>query len=151
MADPIKTLSDIINKNDRYDYNKIIYYTMTEDQSLIILDTDLFAQYMRFIAQYINKYKVSDYQRRYYRCKPKLLSQDIYGTPELYWLLIMINDQECPSKFHLKSTINLIAPDQLAEVYDTIITRSSDKLQENWNTYLPQVTTDVDDFDSFSN
>lgn len=143
----IKTLDDIINKNDRYDINKITMYTATDGGELIIKDTDLFATYMRFIWPYARKYRVSDYQRRYYRCRPHLLSYDVYGTPELVWLIIMLNDQECPSKFRMKATVNLIPVEQLSVLWDTILTRSNDELQANWNKYLPQVIME-DDSDS---
>lgn len=141
----IKTLDDIINKNDRYDLNKITFYTETEGGELIIKDTDLFSKYLRFIWPYVRKYKISDYQRRYYRCRPHLLSFDVYGTPELAWMVIMLNDQECPSKFRPKSTVNLIPVTQLAAIYDTITTRSDEELQSNWNEYLPKITN-TDDF-----
>lgn len=141
-ASVIKTLDDIINKNDRYDVNKITYYTMIEDAQLIIRDSDLFDTYARFIVNYVRTYTVSDYQRAYYRCKPHLLSYDVYGTPELVWLVIRLNDMECPSKFRLKRTVNLIPADILPQVFDAVVTRSTDKLQENWNTYLPLITFD---------
>ena len=138
-----KTLTDILNRNDRFDYNKIIFYTQT--QNLIVLDTDLVALYMQYIKQFIGTYQISDYQRSYYRCRPHLLSTDVYGTPELDWLILMINDQESPSKFHLKSTVKLISPDNLSRVYDIILTRSSERLNENWNTYLTNIGVSEED------
>lgn len=140
----IKTLDDIINKNDRFDINKVAFFTITENGGLVILDSNLFNIYMRFINSYIRIYNASDRQREYYRGKPDLLSQDIYGTPELAWLIIKINDQECPSKFRIKSTIRLIPGPALETVYDTVVTRSTEKLMRNWNTYLTQVTSDED-------
>lgn len=144
MAQVIKTLSDIINKNDRYDINKITMYTSTDNDSLIIRDTDLFETYMRFIVHYVQTYSVSDYQRTQYRFQPHLLSYDIYGTPELAWLIIALNDQESPSKFRLKTTIKLIPAEYINVVYDTILTRSSDKLEENWAKYLPKIELEDD-------
>lgn len=144
----IKTLNDIIYKNDRYDVNKITYFTETDDGSLIIRDTDLFDTYMRYIWTYVQTVTVSSYQRQYYRCRPHLLSYDIYGTPELAWLIIRLNDQECPSKFHLKATMKLIDPTTLVNLYDTITTRSNDKLNANWNTYLTKVVVEDDSAES---
>ena len=43
-----KTLDDIINRQDRYDLNKITFYTVTDDQSLVIQDTDLYTIYHYF-------------------------------------------------------------------------------------------------------
>lgn len=140
----IKTLDDIIGKNDRYDINKITFFTPVADGSLIIQDFTLFKTYMRFINNYVYTYNVSKDQRNYYRGKPDLLSQDIYDTPELSWLILTLNDKECPSKFRLKSTIRLIPAPSLATVYDTVVTRSTDKLNQNWNTYLTKVVIEDD-------
>lgn len=135
----IKTLDDIIYKNDRYDINKLTFYTAIEDYGLIIRDTDLFEMYMRVVMQYVQTYSVSDYQMEHYRFRPHLLSLDIYGTPELVWLILSLNDQECPSKFTLKKTIRLVPAEIIGNLYDTIMTRSTDRLNENWNQYLTQV------------
>ena len=140
----IKTLDDIINKNDRYDLNKISMYQYAIDDSLIIYSTDVFRLYYRFIRNYVEPYKISQVQRDYYYSKPHLLSQDIYGTPELSWMILMLNDQESPSKFRLKATVRLIDPEVLATLYDTVLTRSADKLKQNWNEYLPMVSIEDD-------
>jgi len=135
-----KTLDDIINENSRYDVNNVLFYTMTDDKDLIIKDTDLFTIYRRFINPYIGTYSVAVSQRQHYKCKPYLLSTDVYGTPNLGWLVLMLNDQECASKFYVKSTVRLIPMAYLEEMYDTIVTRSNDRLQANWNEYIPQIS-----------
>lgn len=139
MAAVIKTLEDIINRQDRFDANKVVMFTVTDDGSLIIPDTNLFQIYRRYINPYIGTYKVSQKLREYYRNKPRLLSADVYGTPELAWLILMLNDRECPSKFTIKSTIRLIPTTYLTALYDTIVTKSTTKLEQNWNTFLPMI------------
>ena len=107
-----KTLQDVIDTENRYDVNGVTIFTKTEDGDLIIRDTDLFTIYMRYIQPFITTYTVTKEQREHYARKPEWLSQDIYGTPELSWLLIMLNDMECASKFYLKSTVRAIPPDR---------------------------------------
>ena len=138
-----KTLDDIINRQDRYDLNKITFYTATDDQSLVIQDTDLYTIYLRFIAPYIGSYKVTPAQRSYYRYKPYLLSADVYGTPELGWMILAMNDRECAPQITLKQYVKLIPTTYLEELYDTVITNSTDKLSRTWTTYLPMVTTNA--------
>ena len=133
----IKTLDDIIGKNDRYDQNKVTLYRLTLDERLIIQDITLFRTYRRFIDNYIHQYRIPKNQRVFYQYRPDLLSQDIYGTPELAWMILILNDQESPSKFRLKSTIKLIPPEELSDVYDMLMTRSTTKLNRNWNEFLP--------------
>lgn len=139
----VKTLDDIINRDDRFDVNKITFFTQTEDKELIIPDKNLFEIYMRYIRMYVGTFKVTEAEQRYYRFRPHLLSLDVYGTPALEWLILMLNDRECPSKFYLKNTVRLIPVEALNNVYDTIVTKSSDKLKANWNRYLRQVGQDI--------
>jgi len=141
----IKTLDDIINREDRYDINKITFFTQTDDKTLIIPDKNLFEIYMRYIRPYVATYKVSDAERQYYRFKPYLLSLDVYGTPSLGWMVMMLNDRECASKFYIKQTVRLIPVEYLNNVYDTIVTKSATRLQTNWNRYIRRVGNDVNE------
>lgn len=140
-----KTLQDVIDTENRYDVNGVTIFTKTEDGDLIIRDTDLFTIYMRYIQPFIATYTVTKEQREHYARKPEWLSQDIYGTPELSWLLIMLNDMECASKFYLKSTVKAIPPDRLNDIYDTVITRSNTRVTRNWNTFIPDIGPNEDD------
>lgn len=144
MPAVMKTLDDIINRDDRFDVNKITFFTQTDDKTLIIPDKNLFEIYMRYIRGYVGIFRVSEAEQRYYRFRPQLLSLDVYGTPALDWLILMLNDRECPSKFYLKNTVKLIPVEALDNVYDTIVTKSSDKLKANWNIYLRQVGLDAE-------
>lgn len=128
----IKTLSELISTQSRYDLTKITYLTKTDDGDIVIPDTNVFTIYMRFIQDYITIYKVNDTQRRKYRCKPGLLSMELYGTPDLAWLILKLNDQESPSKFRLKSNIKLISITDLNAIYTNIVSNASDKLSRNW-------------------
>ena len=128
----IKTLSELISSQSRYELTKITYLTKTKDGDIIIPDTNVFTIYMRFIQDYITIYRVNDVQRRKYRCKPGLLSMELYGTPDLAWLILKLNDQESPSKFRLKSNIKLISITDLNAIYTNIISNASDKLSRNW-------------------
>lgn len=144
MPSIMKTITDLIDRNDRYDFNKITFYTKTDVGDLIIHDDDLFRIYYRFISSYIGTYAIDLQQRMHYRGRPDLLAQDIYGTPELAWMILMINDKESPSKFFLKSTVRLISPENLSTIYDTILTRSTERLNQNWNEYLTQIIVEDD-------
>lgn len=80
-------------------------------------------------------------QRDKYRFRPHLLSTDLYGTPELYWMILMLNDQECSSKFRLKSYVKLVPLSDLNRIYDTIVTKSNERLKRNWNEILTKIDT----------
>lgn len=139
MATTLKTLEDLIDNEDRYDINKVTYFTITNDGTLVIPDTTVFEIYRRYINPYVVTYKVTKKQREYYRGKPYLLSTDVYGTPKLAPLIMLLNDRESPSKFSIKQTIRLIPIELMPSVYESIVTKSTERLERNWATYLSKV------------
>lgn len=133
MATPVyKTLSDIINRDDRYDVNKITFFTHTDDGTMIIPDTNLIDRYRRFLSPYVVQYTLNKKERSFYKYRPFQMAYDVYGTPDLGLLIMILNDRECPSKFTLKSTVKLIPPNQLETVYEAITIRTNNRLESNW-------------------
>lgn len=139
MATIYKTLDSLLNTTDRYDINKITYFTVTDDGTLVIPDTNVIDIYRRYVSPYIQVYKVTEKQRNFYRYRPYLLSADVYGTPKLGWLIMMLNDRECASKFTIKTTIKLIPLSVIGQLYDSLVTKSTSKLEANWAKYLTLV------------
>ena len=144
-ATVIKTLDDIVNRDNRYDINNISFYQLSGDGRLVIQMTTMFDIYYRYIMPYVGEYSVSKEQKKYYRCKPHLLSSDIYGVPDLVWMLLKLNNRECPSRFYLKDTVRLIPANQLERVYDTIVTKAGDRMAANHNKYLRMVGKEVEE------
>lgn len=139
MATIYKTLDSLLSTTDRYDINKITYFTVTDDGTLVIPDTNVIDIYRRYVSPYIQVYKVTEKQRNFYRYRPYLLSADVYGTPKLGWLIMMLNDRECASKFTIKTTIKLIPLSVMGQLYDSLVTKSTSKLEANWAKYLTLV------------
>ena len=131
-----KTLSELLERDDRYDVNKITYFTHTEDGDLIIPDLNLIDKYRKFIAPYVVQYVMNKKERDFYRCRPYQLAYDVYGTPDLGLMIMILNDKECASKFVLKKRISLIPPNRIGELYETITMRSSYRLEDNWTKEL---------------
>lgn len=129
-----KTLDDLINFTDRYDPVKISYFSLAgkDEDALAVISTNLFSLYQRYTYQFVERYTVTPKQRREYRCRPFLLSTAFYGTPNLAWLIMMLNNCECPSKFRIKQYIDMIPLESLDELYDTVVTRHRKKLDANW-------------------
>lgn len=143
MPQVIKTLNDIINREDRYDLNQVLLYTVTEDGLLVIPDKNIFETYMRFVRPYVQVYDVENNARTYYRFRPQLLSLDVYGTPSLDWLLMILNDRECASKFYLKQTVNMVPASVIGKLHETVISRPKRELEKNWDKYLRLVGEDL--------
>ena len=143
MPQVIKTLDDIIYREDRYDINKITFFTVTDDGELIIPDKNVFETYMRFIRPYVQPYEAEPRVREYYRFRPELLSLDVYGTPALSWLLLILNDRECASKFYLKQTVNMVPSSVIGKIHEQIVARPKQELEKNWDKYLRLVGEDI--------
>lgn len=130
----VKTLDDLINFTDQFDPKALSYYSAAGegDDRLIVLSTNLFSMYQKYIRKFVETYSVTEEQRRQFRCRPQLLSTAFYGTPNLYWLVLMLNNRECPSKFKLKKYVHMIPIESLNIIYDTIIAKGRTKLESNW-------------------
>lgn len=140
----IKTLDEIVNREDQYDINKVTMYHMTGDGSRIIMNETLYDTYRGFIDQYVQEFSVTSAQRRYYRGKPFLLSADIYNTPDLAWLIMKLNNRDCPSRFYLRQTVRLVPVNQIQGLVNTLISRGGDRVEKNHNKYLKRVGRDVE-------
>ena len=138
-----RDLDSIINADVRYDLNKILFFAKTDDGTLVIPDISLFDMYFAFAKNYIVTYKSTSAQVQFYRYRPHLLSLDVYGTPYLAWMILKLNDRDCPSKFYLKNTVKLIPADALVDAYDVISTKSGARLSANQNRYLSQVGEEI--------
>ena len=135
MAQLVSTLDDIINREDRYDIEKVGFYSITDDHELVTLDSTLIDLYMKYVREYVGLYRVSKKEREYYRFRPQLLSLD--------WLIMKLNDKECSSKFYIKSTIRLVPKNVIEELYTTIATKSRHPITQNRNDYLRLVGENV--------
>ena len=142
--DVMKTLDDIVNRQDPFDVNNISYYQMSADGTLVIMAQTLYDVYYKYIMPQVGEYKVTPAQQKYYRCKPYLLSADIYGTPDLGWFIMKLNNRDCPSKFYLKPTIRIIPRDRVVTLFNTLTTKAGDKLTKNHNKYLKKLGKDVE-------
>lgn len=98
---------DSFNIYDKIDGLSIISYNVLNDYKKELLDASFFADFTDNI----------DYQ--YYRYRPKLLSYDLYGTTELFFILLFINDIYDVKDFD-KKTIRIIKKDKLSSILSYI-------------------------------
>ena len=105
---------------------------LDSSHGLEILDHNLLRDYIPLLDDVIVTVTLSTEEMVRYRYAPDLLAYDVYGTPDLGLMIMILNDKECPSKFILRKRIRLIPPNRIGELYETITTRSSEKLEDNW-------------------
>lgn len=77
----------------------------SNDTEVTILD--VIDDYIDEIRDACIKVKLSDDEFRKYAYKPKLLCYDIYGNPELYFIILLINDIADVKEFDMKKFLML--------------------------------------------
>jgi hypothetical protein len=70
-----------------------------------------------------------DYQR--YRFKPKLLSYDLYGSTELFFVILFINGMCSIKDFDKKGIIKLIRKQYMSEVLEMIYNAEQNYINSN--------------------
>ena len=75
--------------------------TMTNNTQVSVLNVvNDYMTELRIVSLLV---KLSDEEYRKYCYKPKLLCYDIYGNPELYFIILLINDMADVKEFNRKS------------------------------------------------
>lgn len=134
MPNVIKTLDDLIESTDTYDIRNTTYYRLIEN--LLVPATNSYDLYYTGYEQSIGTYSTNYAQRQKYSYNPFILSVDLYGTPSAAWLIMKLNNCECPSKFKVRRYLHLLSASDLQEVAVSIISKSTDRLEANWDEYL---------------
>lgn len=115
----LKTLQDVIDYTTYYDIRKYSMIKNLETKSDVsYIDETKLDIYYDMIRSYIQRVKTQP-QHRIYDRNPKLLSRDLYNTPDLDWLLIVLNRQS-PSRFKIRRYINYIHPSDIDTVFDIL-------------------------------
>ena len=96
---------------------------------MIIPYQTLVCRYHNILTPYIESYTLSDSDFTKYYQKPKLLSMDLYGTPELWSGILYINNMVSVANFN-KKTIKVFTRN-IIEVLEEIMTIYNDDLTNN--------------------
>lgn len=75
--------------------------------------------------------KLTQDQQFTYHYKPKLLCYDIYGNPELYFIILLINDMADVKEF-TKSSVKMLRKSDMSELL-TLIYNAEKKAIANYN------------------
>lgn len=93
-------------KNVSLSYRDFSYLeTMPNKTQVSVLD--VIQDYITELRNAAMKVKLSDQEYRKYCYKPKLLCYDIYGNPELYFIILLLNDMADVKEFNKRSFLML--------------------------------------------
>lgn len=80
------------------------------------------------ISEYCVSVELTDDQLSKYKYRPKLLCYDIYGSQELYYLILVINDI-CSVKDFTKNKLNLPTKSNMVELTKAIMNSNRSDIQ----------------------
>lgn len=133
--DDAVTLTDLIREGRNNNFRKEEYCNYIQiGDSLLDIGGNLLDKYWDFIDA--NKIRVrleDDYIK--YKYRPKELSKVLYGTEELYFILLKLNNISSEIEF-TKRRIFVADRDSLKEIINRIINLNEDSIIENHRSYL---------------
>lgn len=116
--------------NSIYSLSELLKYGESKDiisfESLVKYDNNLYNyncidDYIDILLSTSVNIKLTDKEVAKYKYKPKILSYDIYGDPEYFYIILIINNMTSVKDFDLENKkIKLIKSDTLSEILSTI-------------------------------
>lgn len=96
-----ETMNDQINHAENLEisyrtlHTKAIVHDSERNINIRIPYDSLINKYRHFLESIVIEIKIDETYQKYYRYKPKLFSNDTYGTTELWFVILELNG--CPS------------------------------------------------------
>lgn len=110
-ADPIYThnYSEFMNTQNNISSLSFSKFSFQEKNGTInFVVKNILNDYMYELNKLAQVFELSDKEIEKYSYKPKLMCADIYGTTELYYLILKLNNMRGPNEFTNISRIKLI-------------------------------------------
>lgn len=118
---------------EAYDYESVtegsIAFKEKINDELIIKFHNLLSKYHDLMRKYIVQVELTEVEYNRYKCLPNLLSYDLYGTPELAYSILYINNMVSMTEF-TKRKIKVFATN-INEVLKELMVLSKEDLDRN--------------------
>ena len=104
----MSNIDDLINSgiNNALTTNNTNFWAKVKD--IVFPNQNVFRAYYRpLIMRYCQKINLSDALAKRYRFRPKTLSHDLYGTVDLWHIILWLNNLTTVTEFNLKSIVVL--------------------------------------------
>lgn len=115
----IQTLNDLIRygKTSSFELPQLSF--LTKEDNIVYLDSVCYDKYRDLLIGKSKYIPLTTEEYNKYRYNPKALSTEIYGTPNLYHLILWLNDT---SEFEFDTTnVRLITKSTLNSIFKTIL------------------------------
>lgn len=135
ILDPDKTstVEEFINAgiSDEMTYNNFsILFKSSQQDNIILSANNIIYDYMDEIKPYIVNVSLSEEEYIKYRYKPKLFAYDIYGSTELFFVVMTVNGIYDIKDFNRRN-IKALYKKQLFELLNQIYNAESGYIQKN--------------------
>lgn len=135
ILDPDKTstVEEFINAgiSDDMTYNNFsILFRSSQQDNIILSANNIIYDYMDEIKPYIVNVSLSEEEYIKYRYKPKLFAYDIYGSTELFFVVMAVNGIYDIKDFNRRN-IKALYKKQLFELLNQIYNAESGYIQKN--------------------
>ena len=124
----IQTLSDFVRYGRTSSFSIPNVSFLTKDDNIVYLDEVAYAKYHDLIMNNSVMLDLTTSQYNKYRLDPKLLSNEIYGTPNLYHLILYLNNVS-EFEFDLKR-IRLLNYSSINDVLKLILSHEEDNINK---------------------
>lgn len=108
----IWTLDDFIREYgaedvrvDAFFLKQIFWDSSTMDHKIIVSESSIIDKYKEELEDSKRKVELTTSEYHKYRYNPKLLSFDVYGTTELWFLILMANELYAITEFDSKTVV----------------------------------------------
>ena len=127
------TISSLSEYEDRLNlsHNKLFLKSLikSEDNNLIINSTSLANKYYDYILKSVVTVTLKNNEYMKYRYQPKLFCNDMYGTTELWSLLLKVNNFNSVSEFNTKKIKAFDT--NIFKILNEILINENDNINEN--------------------
>lgn len=134
-SDPAKTykVEDFIDmqENDSFTYATMALYMQSiVDKTIVYSSDNVLYDYLEEIKAKAVDYTFSDVEYMKYKYRPKLLAYDIYGSTELYFVILAMNNT-CNIKDFNKKTIKMLYKSDMSDLLNAIVSAEKNRLSLN--------------------
>lgn len=128
------TISSLAEYEKRLDLSHSKLYLKSlvdsDNNKLIVNSTSLANKYYDYILESVDIVKLTNKEYMKYRYQPKLFCYDMYGTPELWSLLLKINNFDSVAEFNRKK-IKVLSP-TIFNILNEILLNERENILENY-------------------
>lgn len=104
-------------------------FTNTKGDKVVVIMNAIFERYYNLMLDYAVDIELTNEDYFKYRFKPRVMSTDLYGTPELHFLLLRLNNMVSVTQFDVKE-LKVFSPD-IVNVLNEISIHEYDNYVDN--------------------